>query len=202
METIKTAFGALLLTGLLMGFVILAASTRPGTAQMPSTLPYEKGVLFLQEPLPSNTGPLAIDRIPRAESVSEFEQLVSQQGVTTLIIDEKSMGLLPSDFLRAEMLSGKSIIAIGVPLAELATRTDYLSIATEAARTPDGQVPDNFHPSLDRPVPAGDSYSILYMSPPGSDPFLTGTSQKPFRGGTFEGDLTIHLAGFDKDPRR
>jgi hypothetical protein len=196
----KTIVGLIVLSGLMLVVATLAAVARESGAQVgPPELAVERGILFTSDPLPTGKGAEALAEMPRASSQDSLMTMARDPSVTTLVFDRATISSVPESYLNAQLKEGKSIIAIGVPLSELAARTDFVKEATDAARTPSGDLPGNFRITLDQPIPPGEFYSFLYMTPPGSDPFRKGSAQKAFSAGLFAADLGKHLKGINSD---
>lgn len=195
----KTIVGLIVLSGLMLVVAALAAVARESDAQVTPELAFDRGILFTADPLPTGKGADALTEMRQASSQDNLMSMARDPSVTTLVFDRTTISSVPEGYLNAQLREGKSIIAIGVPLSELAARTDFVKEVTEAARTPSGDLPGNFRITLDQPVPSGEFYSFIYMTPPGSDPFRKGSAQKSFSASLFVADLGKHLKGINSD---
>jgi DNA-binding CsgD family transcriptional regulator len=211
--------------GFLLLAVGVAASSLRATADPPAAeeardlpkLPYERAVMFIQEPLAQYDDTYGMGALPgrvttpslallaMLPTVQDAQGLASQItcNTTTIVIDRATFESLDRGFLRAQLRAGISLIGLNVPIAELATATgfeDYLYVeAPNAAKRRESPAAYSHRQMFTQAVPAEPFFSSLSVSPLSAPYGRYGMAQKDFWGGTLHGALTIALRGVNSD---
>jgi Bacterial regulatory proteins, luxR family len=186
------------------------SSAAPEARDLPK-LPYERGIMFIQEPLAQYdlTTPLAshspsalLAMLPTVQDAQSLANGITCN-TTTIVIDRTAFQSLDHGFLRAQLRAGISIIGLNVPIAELAAATgfeDYLyEEAPSAAKRRESPAAYSHRQMFTQAVPAEPFFSTLHVSPLNAQYGRSGMAQKDFVPYTFPADLWKHLTGVNSD---
>jgi hypothetical protein len=213
---------------LLLAVGVAASSLRAAdrdTEKAPTLpkLPYERGIMFIQEPLaqyddtygmaqPGRVTAPSLSLLAMLPTVQDAQSLANQItcNTTTIVIDRTSLQSLDNGFFRAQLRAGISIIGLNVPLSELAAAAgleEYMFLETphgekrrELWTQPPGAPPGKtLLDGLRQPPPDEPFFSTLNVAPLGAPYGRGGWAQKKFIVGTFDGALQQHLPGINRD---
>ena len=190
----REALGFITLFASLIGLAVIAIYSGPSRAQVsPDTqlVSPEQGIAYVQDVKqygPDNA--LLLRTLQTARDPSELASL-TEPDTTLIVLDEISIKTVDVAFLREKLESGVAIMALNVPLSELASATDFVALFN---RNPRPFTPDLSGLYGERPVERP-FYSFVSMAAPGSANFQAGWGQKPFSADFFEVDLERHLGG-------
>jgi DNA-binding CsgD family transcriptional regulator len=207
--------------GFLLLAVGVAASSLRAAADPPSTqeardlpkLPYERGIMFIQEPLAQydvtttlasrhGTPSALLAMLPTVQDAQSLANQITCN-TTTIVIDKTTFQSLDPGFLRAQLRAGISFIGLNVPIAELAAATgfeDYLYVeAPNAAKRRESPAAYSHRQMFTQSVPAEPFFGTLSVSPPNAQYGRSGMAQKDFASYTYPGDLKKHLSGVNSD---
>jgi len=202
---------------LLLAVGVAASSLRagadpPAAEQAPPVpqLPYERAIMFVQEPLvqyvdkyqttrkyASPASLLAI--IPSAQDAQSLASQITGD-TTAIILDKTSLQDLDPQFLKEQLQAGISFIGLNVPISELAAATSFAE--TIFVEFPGGERRRHTMgdlPMLTQKPPEEPFYSALNLTPLGAPYFRSGMLQKTFNDGLFAADLKRHLQGANAD---